>query len=73
MMDAVHSGAHSSKGTLDLLCVYWTQWMLSYAPGKVTDSLLNNKHRHPEDVNSVNIYHKREDRILKIAGRILSL
>lgn len=25
MMDAVHSGAHSSKAALDLLCVYWTQ------------------------------------------------
>lgn len=62
MMDAVHSGAHSSKGTLDLLCVYWTQWILPCAPGKVTDPPINNKYSHPED--HVNTYHKREDRIL---------
>lgn len=62
MMDAVHSGAHSSKGTLDLLCVYWMQWTLSCAPGEVTDPPINNKHSHPED--HVNKCHKREERIL---------
>lgn len=67
MADAVHSGAHSSKGTLDLLCVCWMQWILSCAPGKGTDPPINNKYDRPED--HVNIHHKREDRILPATSK----